>query len=93
MCINFWEHALKTGHYPCTSLSHRYRGNFLQCRVHMKADRLRKPLRALRKDSHPPPLEGLDACRTLGQSSSDMTGNSFLGGESKLRLKRYQAAG
>uniref|UniRef100_A0A671FZU0 Zinc finger protein 831 n=1 Tax=Rhinolophus ferrumequinum TaxID=59479 RepID=A0A671FZU0_RHIFE len=54
--------------------SRRYRGNFLQCRVHMKADRLRKPLRVLRKDSHPPPLKGLDPCRTLGQSSSDMTG-------------------
>ncbi|KAM5219580.1 zinc finger protein 831 [Hipposideros larvatus] len=59
--------------------SRRYRGTFLQSRVQLKAGRLRKPLRVLRKDGHPPSIEGLDPHRTLGQSSSEMAGRNLHG--------------
>lgn len=74
----------------CFSI-HRYRGSFLQGRVRLRASRLRKPLRVLRRDCHPPPLEGLDPRRTLGQASSEMAGNALL--ESMLGVKRHQATG
>ncbi|XP_014388266.1 PREDICTED: zinc finger protein 831 [Myotis brandtii] len=57
----------------------RYRGIFLQGRVRLRASRLRKPLWVLRRDCHPPPLEGLDPRRTLGQASSEMAGLSLQG--------------
>ncbi|XP_053527320.1 zinc finger protein 831 isoform X2 [Artibeus jamaicensis] len=52
----------------------RYRGSFLQGRVQLRARRLRKPLWVLRKDGHPPPLEGPDPRRTPGQAASEMAG-------------------
>nr|KAF6278789.1 zinc finger protein 831 [Pipistrellus kuhlii] len=57
----------------------RCRGSFLQGPVRLRASRLRKPLRVLRRDCHPPPLEGLDPRRTLGQASSEMAGLSLQG--------------
>uniref|UniRef100_A0A8C9AV11 Zinc finger protein 831 n=1 Tax=Prolemur simus TaxID=1328070 RepID=A0A8C9AV11_PROSS len=44
----------------------RYKGNFLQSRVHLRAGRLRKPTWVPRRSCHPPPLEG--------QASSEMAG-------------------
>uniref|UniRef100_G1NYH6 Zinc finger protein 831 n=1 Tax=Myotis lucifugus TaxID=59463 RepID=G1NYH6_MYOLU len=61
----------------------RYRGSFLQGRVRLRASRLRKPLWVLRRDYHPPPLEGLDPRRTLGQASSGMAGLSLQGESSR----------
>ncbi|XP_036915731.1 zinc finger protein 831 [Sturnira hondurensis] len=60
----------------------RYRGSFLQGRVQLRARRLRKPLWVLRRDCHPPPLEGLDPRRTLGQAASETAGNALPGCES-----------
>ncbi|XP_054429317.1 zinc finger protein 831 [Pteronotus mesoamericanus] len=57
----------------------RYRGSFLQGRVQLRARRLRKPLWALRKDSHPPHGEGLDPRRTLGQAASETAELSLQG--------------
>ncbi|XP_045689089.1 zinc finger protein 831 [Phyllostomus hastatus] len=55
----------------------RYRGSFLQGRVQLRARRLRKPLWVLRKDCHPPPLEGPDPRRPLGQPASETAGLSL----------------
>ncbi|KAM5305519.1 zinc finger protein 831 [Glossophaga mutica] len=55
----------------------RYRGSFLQGRAQLRARRLRKPLWVLRKDRHPPQLEGLDPRRTLGPAASEMAGLSL----------------
>nr|KAF6472988.1 zinc finger protein 831 [Molossus molossus] len=52
----------------------RCRGSFQQGRLQLRGSRRRRPLRVLRKDRRPPPLEGLDPRRTLGQASSDMAG-------------------
>ncbi|XP_032113036.1 zinc finger protein 831 [Sapajus apella] len=52
----------------------RYKGNFLQSCVQLRASRLRKAT-WVRRRSHPPsPLEGLKPCRTLGQPSSETAG-------------------
>ena len=92
-CMSFWTPALKVGHCTCVSLSHRYRGSFLQDRVQLRARRLRKPLWVLRKDCRPSPLERMDPCRTLGQAASEMAGNALLGHESLWGMKRHRAAG
>ncbi|KAM8774816.1 zinc finger protein 831 [Rhynchonycteris naso] len=57
----------------------RYRRNFLQGHVQLRASRLRKPLWVLRKDCHRPLLEGLDPRRTLRQASSGMAGLGLQG--------------
>ncbi|XP_008591518.1 PREDICTED: zinc finger protein 831 [Galeopterus variegatus] len=51
----------------------RYKGNFLQRCVQLKASRRRRPPR-LPRSCRPPPSEGLDPCRTLGKSSSEVAG-------------------
>ncbi|XP_037667795.1 zinc finger protein 831 isoform X2 [Choloepus didactylus] len=58
----------------------RYRGSFLQRRVQLRASRLHKV--ALRKGCHPHRLERPDPSRTGPQVSSEVAGNTVLGGAS-----------
>ncbi|XP_066243435.1 zinc finger protein 831 [Saccopteryx leptura] len=57
----------------------RYRRNFLQGHVQLRASRLRKPLWVLRKGCHRSLLEGPDPRRTLRQASSGMAGLGLQG--------------
>lgn len=75
----------------CASLSHRYRGSFLQSRVQLRGSGPRRPLRLPRRDRHPSPLEGLGPRGTGKQPSSEMAGNVLSGGESKLGTPKCRA--
>ncbi|XP_070445745.1 zinc finger protein 831 [Equus przewalskii] len=59
--------------------SKRYKGNFSQSRVQLRAGRLRKPLWVPRKDCPPPPLKGLGPRRALQQASSETAGVNLQG--------------
>nr|XP_005569529.1 PREDICTED: zinc finger protein 831 [Macaca fascicularis]XP_015285506.1 PREDICTED: zinc finger protein 831 [Macaca fascicularis] len=52
----------------------RYKRNFLQSCVQLRASRLRTPTWVRRRSRHPPPLEGVKPCRTPGQTSSEIAG-------------------
>nr|XP_008010768.2 zinc finger protein 831 [Chlorocebus sabaeus] len=52
----------------------RYKRNFLQSCVQLRASRLRTPTWVRRRSRHPPPLEGVKPCRTPGQASSEIAG-------------------
>lgn len=80
--MSFWAAVLKPAYCIRVSLSHRYKGNFSQSRVQLRAGRLRKPLWVPRKDCRPPPLKGLGPRRALQQASSETAGNGLLGGGS-----------
>ncbi|KAI5770461.1 ZNF831-like protein [Gulo gulo luscus] len=58
--------------------SRRYRGSFLQSRrVQLRGSGPRRPLRLLRRDRHPSPLEGLGPRGTGKQPSSELAGLSL----------------
>uniref|UniRef100_A0A2K5U629 Zinc finger protein 831 n=1 Tax=Macaca fascicularis TaxID=9541 RepID=A0A2K5U629_MACFA len=52
----------------------RYKRNFLQSCVQLRASRLRTPTWVRRRSRHPPLLEGVKPCRTPGQTSSEIAG-------------------
>uniref|UniRef100_A0A2K6JPN4 Zinc finger protein 831 n=1 Tax=Rhinopithecus bieti TaxID=61621 RepID=A0A2K6JPN4_RHIBE len=52
----------------------RYKRNFLQSCVQLRASRLRTPTWVRRRSRHPPQLEGVKPCRTPGQTSSEIAG-------------------
>lgn len=65
---------------------HRCEGSFWQ-----RAKRLSKPPWLLRRSCPPYRLEGLEPRETLGRSSTEVAGNIFLCGESRLSEQRHQA--
>ncbi|XP_043844788.1 zinc finger protein 831 [Dromiciops gliroides] len=57
----------------------RYKRSYLQGCIHLKASRLRKQRRALRKQHLPPMRDGLKQCKTCQPSSPDQAGPSLQG--------------